>query len=386
MARRGVRPGPTLRMRGVAVSLRGQLGDGAADLGQAVHLDEVGVGKRLQCLGQQGRWHRGRAVNVGAQLAEERDRVGPEFENLAEHRGHQEGAGGAGEHRPGQRRTVDLAGHDAGDAGVDAELRVGGAADVEQRHRDHVLVVGLELEGPGVEGVRHQVGLSQPDALGVSGGARGVHDHAHVVRADVRTAAARGGCGEHGLVLVALGAFRSDLDDMLHTRNPVADHVDTVLEFGADDEQFGAGVVEDVVRLLPGEPEVDDRGRGPERRGRQGGLDACRMVLVQEGHHIAAADPAVGQCAGQSAYPVVELGPGEGAAQVGDGDLVGFGLRPVRQAVVEEARFGRLLHTGQGAIRGRRVGRFPPIGGRDRPPQRGPNGRPMWPAPHRTVV
>ena len=76
---------------------------------------------------------------------------------------------------------------------------------------------------------------------------------------DVGTAAVRCGRGQHGLVLVAVGALGRELDDVGDTRDPVADLVDTTFEFGADDQQLGTGVVEDVVHLIAGQPEVDDR-------------------------------------------------------------------------------------------------------------------------------
>ena len=227
---------------------------------------------------------------------------------------------------------------------MDAELRIGRTADVEQRHRHHVLVVIVEFEGAGIEGVRDQVRLSEPDALGLSGGARGVHDHAHVVRRDVGATTARCRGGEHRLVLVALGALRGDLDDVGDGGQPVADGLDARLEFGADDQQCGPGVVEHVVRLIAGQPEIDDRRRRSQRRRGNGGLDARRVVLVQEGHHVAAADAALRQGPGAAADAIVELSPGPGAAQVGDGDAGRFGLGPVRRAVVEETGIVRLRH------------------------------------------
>ena len=68
----------------------------------------------------------------------------------------------------------------------------------------------------------------------------------------------RCGRGQHRLVLIAVGALGSDLDDMRDIRQPVQDRLDRRLEVGADDQQRGTGVVEDVVHLIAGEPEVDD--------------------------------------------------------------------------------------------------------------------------------
>ena len=47
----------------------------------------------------------------------------------------------------------------------------------------------------------------------------------------------------------------------------------------------------------------------------------------------------------EAAHPAVELRPGEGVVEEGDRHLVGFGLRPVSQAVVGEAWLRGLLRT-----------------------------------------
>ena len=70
---------------------------------------------------------------------------------------------------------------------MDAEEDVRRAADVEQRHRDHVLVAGVEAPAVvGVERVGDHVGVAEHDALGPPGRAGRVHHQADVVRADVR--------------------------------------------------------------------------------------------------------------------------------------------------------------------------------------------------------
>ena len=243
----------------VAVRLRREDRDRAAHLGQAVDLDEVEVGEFLERGAQQRRWHGCSAVGEGTQLTEQLDGVGAHLHDLAEHCGHQERSGGSGHQRTDQRCPVGLAGHDACHAVVNAALYVRRTADVEQRHRDHVLVVGLNLVGwASMQRVGDHVRLRQSDALGFSGGSRGVHDDADIGRGDLGTAAVRCGRGQHRLVLIAVGALGSDLDDVSDFRQPIQDRLDRRLEVGADDQQRGTGVVEDVVHLIAGEPEVDD--------------------------------------------------------------------------------------------------------------------------------
>ncbi len=108
------------------------------------------------------------------------------------------------------------------------------------------------------------------------------------------------------------------------------------LEFRADDQQLGAGVVEHVVELVGGQPEVDDRVGGAERRGGERQLDTGRMVLVQERHHVAAFDATLLERACQPAHPVVPLGPGPGPVEVDERLGVGFGLRPVGGSLIEK--------------------------------------------------
>ena len=70
-----------------------------------------------------------------------------------------------------------------------------------------------------------------------------------------------------GLELVALAA---DDDDLLHGGEPVADQLDRRQQLVADEQDAGAGVVDDVVELVTGEPPVDDRVRGADQADRLG--------------------------------------------------------------------------------------------------------------------
>ena len=117
---------------------------------------------------------------------------------------------------------------------------------------------------------------------------------------------------------------------------PVADLVDQRHQLRPDEQELGARVVDGVVDLVAGEAEVDDRVGRPERRRRQGQLDAGRVVLVEERDHVAATDPLRLQGACQAAYAVVPLRPRPRAAEVGERLGVGRRLRPVGQPVVQE--------------------------------------------------
>ena len=86
-------------------------------------------------------------------------------------------------------------------------------------------------------------------------------------------------------------AVRRHLDDALDAGQPVAELLDQRHQLGADEQHPRARVVDGVVDLVAGQPEVDDRvGRADRERG-EGQLHAGRVVLVEERHHVAAADP-----------------------------------------------------------------------------------------------
>ncbi len=84
-------------------------GDHAGDLGEAVDLEEVGVGPGLHGSAQQRRRHRGGAVGVGLERAEELHRVRAGLQHLGEDRRHQEGPVGPGEDGPGQGGAFEIA-------------------------------------------------------------------------------------------------------------------------------------------------------------------------------------------------------------------------------------------------------------------------------------
>ena len=101
------------------------------------------------------------------------------------------------------------------------------------------------------------------------------------------------------------------------------------------------GVVDGVVDLVAAEPPVDDRvGRAQRGRG-EAQLDAGRVVLVEEGDDVAAADPERLQAAGDATDPLVPLRPRPRPAEVAHRLPVGLGCGPVGQAVVDVRRCGK---------------------------------------------
>ena len=80
---------------------------------------------------------------------------------------------------------------------------------------------------------------------------------------------------------------------------------------------------------------------------------ATAVLAGAEFSFVAARQPSLAQETGSAermvrtccpAHPVVELRPGPGAAQVGDGLVIGFDRRPVRDALIEKLRFRQLRH------------------------------------------
>ena len=139
-------------------------------------------------------------------------------------------------------------------------------------------------------------------------------------------------------VLVTGRAVGGDLDDLLDVGEVLADLVDRRHQLGAHDEHLGAGVVDRVVDLVAGRAPVDDRVGRAERPGGHGELDARRVVLVEEGDHVAAADAECLQPAGAAADPVLPLPPGPGPLAIGERRPVGQVLGPVREPVVDVVR------------------------------------------------
>ena len=275
------------------------------------------------------------AVGVGLERAEQLDRVLAGLQHLGQHRGHQEGPVGALQDRAGQRGAVDVARHHARDAVVDAR-----AARTTSRRRGTAASPPCSCRRRRTRSPRGALTVCAMRLACVSATPLGrpvVPDEYMMMQTSSGSTSADAAHGrrrrQHRLVLVAVASVGRDLDDVLDVRQLVADLVDRRLELRPDDQHLGAGIVEHVVHLVGGEPEVDDRVGRPQRCGGERRLQARRVVLVEERDDVAAPDAAFGQRAGQPADPVVPLRPRPGPVQVGDGFVVGLGLGPVSECV-----------------------------------------------------
>jgi hypothetical protein len=118
------------------------------------------------------------------------------------------------------------------------------------------------------------------------------------------------GCQQR-LVLVGVAA---EHDDTLHVRQPVPQSVEKRRELGADYDEHGLAVVEDVDELLGGQPEVHDGVDGADRRGRQGQLHARGVVLVEHGEPVSWTHARGAQRPRGAPDAVVDLRPGPAPA------------------------------------------------------------------------
>lgn len=238
----------------------------------------------------------------------------------------------------GQQTGVDLADDVTVGSGRRPEQGVRRAADVEHRHGDeHRVPVAVLDVTHGVAGVHEHVVLAEDHALGAAGRARAVHDEAGVVRFDVLVAVDGFRRREEGLVLVVLPA---DDDDPLDRRQPVADQLDRRHQLVSDEQDTGAGVVDDVVELVAGEAPVDDGVGAPEQAGGLGGGEDRRVVLVEGGDAVAAADAHGCERTREAADVVPRLGPGPRPVQVGPAASVALVLGAVRMEVGQEGGGG----------------------------------------------
>ena len=142
-----------------------------------------------------------------------------------------------------------------------ADLDVGRAADVEERHRGEALDAGAEPEVTVVVLAVHvHVAVGQLDALGESGRARRIHDDHGVIRLDSRILLCRLAVRDPLLVFIAVVlTTAADDDDVLDAGGLIPDRLEVGDEVGADDDHLGCAVREDIAELLAEDPEVDDR-------------------------------------------------------------------------------------------------------------------------------
>ena len=203
-----------VRPCGVPVGLRGQGTDHAGQLGLTVDLDEVEPGPGRERLAQHRQRHRGGPVEQVLQPAQRGDRLLARGEQGGYHRGHQEGVGGPGGERRQQRRRVRLAGERARRPGVDAEQRIAGAADVEQRHRDQVAVtLPQRRHRDRVAGVLDDVAVRQHHALRPPGRAGAVHHQPQIFPGHVAAPVGGPGGGQERLIAVVRAAHRDHVGD-----------------------------------------------------------------------------------------------------------------------------------------------------------------------------
>src|SRR2546421_375293 len=97
---------------------------------------------------------------------------------------------------------------------------------------------------------------------------------------------------------------------MLPSAQPVPQSVEKRRELGADYDEHGLAVVEDVDELLGGQPEVHDGVDGADHRGRQGQLHARGVVLVEHGEPVSWTHARGAQRPRGTPDAVIDLRPG----------------------------------------------------------------------------
>ena len=317
--------------------LRGQGADHAGQFGLAVDLDEVQPGPRREGLAQHRKRHRRGPVEQVLQLAQCGDGLLAGGEQRGHHRRHQERVGGPGGERRQQRRRVGLAGERARRPRVDAEQRIAGAADVEQRHRDQVAVTRAQRrQRDRVLSVLDDVAVRQHHALRPPGRAGAVHHQPQVLRGHVAAAVGGAGGGQERLVAVVRAAHRDHVGD---AGQPVPDGIDRGQQLGPGEQHAGPRVVDHVVELAGRQPPVDHGAGRAEQSRAQRHFQAGRVVLVQERHPVAAPEAERGQAAGHPPDPVVPLCPRPPHPAVGQR----LGVRPYRGPVRD--RVGHEVHS-----------------------------------------
>ena len=183
------------------------------------------------------------------------------------------------------------------------------------------------LEGEGhldVLGVGDDVALREHDSLGEAGGAAGVAEVEHVVLAPVA-----GGGGE-GLVasdevLVGvhpLGGAVGEEDDVLEFREAVAERLEQLHEFGADEEGAQVAVVDNELQLGTGEADVQGGEGRPGVVGGEVGLEVAVGVAGEDADVLAGLDAEGEDARGQRADALRGLGVGASHVPVDDGGAV----------------------------------------------------------------
>ncbi len=158
-------------------------------------------------------------------------------------------------------------------------------------------------------------------ALGASRRARGVidGDRLHLVL-DPRLARLGRGGGEEILVGIPGGPGVVHAD---HAHTGEIERLDESLQLVVHEDEFRAGVLEDVADLVAAEPRVDRHQHEPGGGHAEVRLEHRGRIGTDEGHAVEMAQPGRAQPRGQTVRALLELAVGIAAGAVDDGDLVG---------------------------------------------------------------
>ena len=307
-------------------------GAGRAGLGHAPALDQRHAARRPAF--EDGE-RAGRAADAGDPQPRE---VGALELRMLHHelvgRRHAEEVGDA------ERRVGDVVERQAGLEGAHDQDRAAGmqhgigvaveAAGMEQR-QDHELH-GLRRDqrrDAEVDGVPEHHAVGDDRALGMAGGARGVHDHADVVVRQRHGRRHRRARRQRALVgaVGSSGSISSRFFD-----SAVACCAKRLVV----DQQLGRRIAQDVLELRHGEPPVERQHDRAEPPAGELQLEVFRAVGRQQRHAVALADALRRQPAGEPVGAAVQLGVGERPVglQVVDRELVGPAMGVVGDPVV----------------------------------------------------
>lgn len=122
-------------------------------------------------------------------------------------------------------------------------------------------------------------------------------------------------------------------DDGAHMVEVRLDRLDDIDEFGAEDQQFGLAVVDDVGQFGRCEAVVQYRVGRSGQGARQCRLDAGRVILVQERDPVTGRQPECRLCCGVTPHTVRQLLPCPRLVPESQGDSGGILRYPVGDRV-----------------------------------------------------
>ena len=244
------------------------------------------------------------------------------------------------------------------------------APAVAMEHRQRPEIDGAFAHAAGEDvGVAHQrrAAVMAHDAFGIAGGARRVIERDRVpFVARHRPREMRIAAG-HEVFVVDCAFERAALRKL----GIVIDHEQRLGlrererglrglgEFEIDDEDFRLGMIEHEGDRCRIEPRVERVQHAARHGYAMMGFEHRRCVGEQDRDGVAAADPLVRQRRGQPARPRVELGIGDAALAVDDGDDIGMRGRGARKKAQRRQR----LEIGGRPVEVSVVGRDHPLGG-----------------------